>query len=165
MELISSDTSVWIDFMSISRVSLPFRLPYKYIMYYESMEQELVSPHGFKKELEDAGLVGVDISDDEFWIAESFGLKYPKLSIQDRIALAIAKNRKIVLLSGDKALRHAAEREGVAIMGTLKVLDLLYEGKLVPVEEYRYCLLELDNLNGGVVRLPAMEIRKRLAML
>lgn len=51
---------------------------------------------------------------------------YPKLSIQDRIALAIAKQRNIVLLPGDMALRKAATKEGVSIMGTLGVLGRLY---------------------------------------
>ena len=33
MEYISSDTNVWIDFNIISRMNLPFLLPYTYIMY------------------------------------------------------------------------------------------------------------------------------------
>lgn len=37
MEYISSDTNVWIDFNIISRMNLPFLLPYTYIMYTESM--------------------------------------------------------------------------------------------------------------------------------
>lgn len=40
MEYISSDTNVWIDFSVISRLDLPFLLPYTYIMYTESIENE-----------------------------------------------------------------------------------------------------------------------------
>ena len=101
MEYISSDTNVWIDFNIISRMNLPFLLPYTYIMYTESMESELLNPEGFKDLLAEAGLVGVDITIEEFLLAQSWGPLYPKLSIQDRIALAIAKQRDITLLTGD----------------------------------------------------------------
>lgn len=165
MEFISSDTNVWIDFRAISRLSLPFRLPYTYIMYSESITSELLNPAGFQQELTAAGLVGVDITIEEFLLAESWGNIYPKLSIQDRIALAIAKERKIVLLTGDKALRKAAGKEGVSVWGTIGVLDKLFEGAYIAREEYEYCLSELLKHNGGEIRLPASELKKRLENL
>ena len=79
----------------------------------------------------EAGLVGVDITIEEFSLADSWENIYPKLSIQDRIALAIAKQRNIVLLPGDMALRKAATKEGVSIMGTLGVLGRLYSVCLI----------------------------------
>ena len=84
------------------------------------------------------------------------------MSIQDRIALAIARNRKIVLLTGDKALRTAAMLEGVPIMGTLGVLDQLFKGNYISDAEYESCLKELEKHNGGEVRLPHGEIKRRL---
>lgn len=111
MEFISSDTNVWIDFQVIARLKLPFLLPYTYIMYTESIDSELLSPLGFRENLLEAGLVGVDITIEEFSLADSWGNTYPKLSIQDRIALAIAKRRNIVLLTGNMALRKAAVKE------------------------------------------------------
>lgn len=161
MEFISSDTNVWIDFRVISRLSLPFRLPYTYIMYTESITSELLTPAGFQHELTAAGLVGVDITIEEFMLAESWGNVYPKLSIQDRIALAIAKERKIILLTGDMALRKAAGKEGVPVLGTIGVLDKLFEGAYIAREEYEYCLSELLKHNGGEVRLPSSELKKR----
>lgn len=98
MEFVSSDTNVWIDFQVIARLQLPFLLPYTYIMYTESIDSELLSPSGFREDLLEEGLVGVDITIEEFLLADSLGNIYPKLSIQDRIALAIAKQRNIVLL-------------------------------------------------------------------
>ena len=165
MEFISSDTNVWIDFRVISRLSLPFRLPYTYIMYEESIDSELLTPAGFRQELIDAGLVGVDITFEEFTLAESWGSIYPKLSVQDRIALAIAKKREIILLTGDMALRKAAGKEGVSVLGTIGVLDKLFEGAYIAQEEYEYCLSELLKHNGGEIRLPASELKKRLNRL
>lgn len=77
MEYISSDTNVWIDFNIISRMNLPFLLPYTYIMYTESMESELLNPEGFKDLLAEAGLVGVDITIEEFLLAQSWGHYIP----------------------------------------------------------------------------------------
>lgn len=165
MEFISSDTNVWIDFRVISRLSLPFLLPYTYIMYTESIASELLNPVGFQNELTAAGLVGVDITIEEFELAEAWGNVYLRLSAQDRIALAIAKNRGIVLLTGDMALRKAAGKEGVSVLGTLGVLDKLYEGKYILQDEYEYCLSELLKHNGREVRLPSSELQKRLDSL
>lgn len=165
MEFISSDTNVWIDFKEIDRIRFPFMLPYTYIMYYESIESEILNPPGLSDELRQAGLLGVDLSDDEFYLADSWGNIYPKLSVPDRIALVIAKVRRITLLTGDMALRRAARKEGVELLGTIGILDQLYRGDHISADEYRFCLLELQKRNGTVVRLPEIELKKRLDLL
>ena len=165
MEYISSDTNVWIDFQVIERLHLPFLLPYTYIMYKESIDYELLFPSGFRETLIDAGLIGVDMTIEEFSLAELWGNKYPRLSTQDRIALAIAKQRNITLLTGDKALRKAAIQENVAIIGTLGVLDMLFDGNYIDAFECKYCITKLLEHNGVEVRLPVNELRRRLNML
>ncbi|MBR0575060.1 hypothetical protein KCG48_01775 [Proteiniclasticum sp. BAD-10] len=165
MEYVSSDTNVWIDFFVIDRLRLPFRLPYVFIMNHDAIEDEFLSPKGLKDDLKRCGLIGVEITIEEFELADQFGQQYPKLSNYDRIALAIARERKIVLLSGDKALRNAALKEGVSILGTLGVLDQLYEGSYIDGKEYELCLLELQKHNGQLVRLPKDEINSRLGKL
>lgn len=47
---------------------------------------------------------------------------YPRLSTYDLFALAIAKNRNILLLTGDGPLRKAAEEEGVTHHGLLWII-------------------------------------------
>ena len=47
MEYISSDTNVWIDFMAIDKLELPFLLPCTYIMSDDAVNDELLSPEGF----------------------------------------------------------------------------------------------------------------------
>ena len=162
MRLISSDTNVWIDFLVINRLNLPFLLPYKYIMYVESICSELLSPIGFKDALMQLGLIGIDITIEEFSLADSWGNKYPRLSTQDRIALAIAKIRNITLLTGDKALRIAAKEENVEVLGTIGILDELIKGNYINYEEYEYCISSLLSHNGLEVRLPKEELIKRL---
>jgi len=162
MEYISSDTNVWIDFFVIKRTELPFRLPYTYIMSADAISDELLSPLGFRDELIAKGLLPVEYSFEEFELAEQFGTQYPRLSIYDRIALAIAKARGIMLLTGDGPMRKAARKEGVTVIGTLGILDQLFNSSLIQVEEYRHCLQELQRNNGAQVRLPKAEIEHRL---
>lgn len=162
MDTISSDTNVWIDFSAIQRTELPFRLPYSYIMSELAIEDELLSPPGLSAELVSLGLIPVKITLEEFDLAEAYGTRYIRLSRYDRIALAIAKRRGITLLTGDGALRKAARQEGVAVMGTLGLLDRLWDAALIGQAEYTSCLQELKRLNGGMVRLPVAEIEARL---
>lgn len=162
MEFICSDTNVWIDFSVIDRIELPFKLPYTYIMHTDAIDDEILSPIGLGGKLLEHGLVGVEITIDEFDLAEKYNVTYPRLSKYDRIALSIAKTRRIVLLTGDGALRKAAKSENVIILGTLAVLDQLYEGKFIKDDEYEFCLMEFKRNNGAQVRLPKEEISSRL---
>ena len=162
MQYISSDTNVWIDFFSISRLELPFRLPYTYIMYEGTVKNELIKPRDMGSRLIELGLESVDINAEEFIMAEQFNAKYANPSGHDCIALAIAKNRGLVLLTGDSSLRKAAEKEGVKVMGTIGILDQLYGNDAITVKEYRECLTKLTELNGGVVRLPWAVLKERL---
>lgn len=153
MEYISSDTNVWLDFVEIRKLELPFRLPYVYLMNDETVDDELLSPPGLSDELLKLGLQKTELTDEEFFLAEEFAAKYAKPSVYDCIALAIAKIRGLVLLTGDGPLRKAAVAEGVTVMGTIGILDQPHNGKLIKDEEYVECLQKLLEKNGGKVRV------------
>ena len=157
---ISSDTNVWFDFNCISKIDLPFRMPYKYIMYKEALRDEIISPPELLETLVKNGLEGVGITIEEFYYAEELANKYVKLSAYDRIALSIAKNREIILLTGDRALRKAAEAENVTVLGTIGLLDELYNGGFITKIKYRNCLKLFKEHTER--RLPIDEIDKRL---
>ena len=162
MQYISSDTNVWIDFFSIDRLQLPFRLPYTFIMYEDTIKNELIKPKNLGDILIESGLKSIDVSLDEYILAEQYNVKYKKPSIHDCMALAVAKNRNIVLLTGDGALRKAAKAEGVSVIGTIGILDRLLEEDSIDIKEYRECLESFEKLNGGIVRLPRTAIKERL---
>lgn len=61
MIYISSDTNVWIDFVTIEKLELPFKLPYTYIMSKEAIEDELLSPPGLGTKLASYGLIPVEM--------------------------------------------------------------------------------------------------------
>ncbi len=160
MNYISSDTNVWIDFSVIEKIELPFLLPDTYIMYKEALDTEVVSPPELVDELLKAGLKPVELTTEEFFYAAECMMRYPKISRFDSTALAIAKKRRIPLLTGDLSLRRAAQEEEVEILGTIGILDRLYYEKYINIEEYRFCLENL--LKHDERRLPAEEIKKRL---
>lgn len=162
MDYISSDTNVWIDFMEIEKLSLPFQLPYVYLMNDETVEDELLNPPGLGKELLQLGLQKTELTEEEFYLAEGLASKYAKLSAYDCIALAIAKVRGLMLLTGDGPLRKAAAAERVTVMGTIGILDQLHNGKYIEDKEYAECIQRLIDKNGGKVRLPELELEIRL---
>ena len=162
MKYISSDTNVWLDFSVIDKLAWPFLLPYQYIMNNDAVENELLSPMGLKKDLLNLGLQPVELTEEEFYLTESFGEKYARLSLYDCIALAIAKNRKIKLMTGDGSLRMAAQKEGVSFIGTIGILDELYSGGYIKKDEYIDGLELLKVNNGKKVRLPDEELQRRI---
>ncbi len=162
MEYISSDTNVWIDYMVIGKLELPFKLPYTYLMNQDAIEDELLSPKGMREKLLKLGLQPTELTEEEFYFGLEIAEKHPKLSEYDCSALAIAKFRKIVLMTGDAALRTAALGEGVSVMGTIGLLDQLYEVKKVSSDEYRECLMLFIKANGREVRLPMAELQNRI---
>ena len=165
MEYISSDTSVWIDFSVIDKLDLPFRLSYSYIMHHDSIEDELLFPPDLGWQLIRKGLIPVEMTIEEFELAEMYGSKYLRLSVYDRVALAIAKHRNICLLTGDGALRKAAKNERVQVIGTLGIIDSLFAQRLMTKEEYTETLEKLESNNGKSVRLPKTELTARLEKL
>lgn len=166
MEYISSDTNVWIDFMAIDKVELPFLLPCTYIMSDDAVNDELLSPEGFKDALLQNGLkpveYTVEYTIEEFTLADSYGSRYPKLSIYDRLALSIAKVREIILLTGDRPLRRAAAAEGVRVVGSIGLLDRLRDESYISNNQYLECLQLWQQQNGGQVRLPQTALEERI---
>lgn len=162
MEYISSDTNVWVDFQAINRLELPFRLPYTYLMNNDAVHDELLSPPGMGDKLLELGLQETELTEEEFYLVEEYVGRFKRLSLYDCVALAIAKGREITLLTGDGALRKAAQKEGVMVIGTIGILDQLYENRYIEHGEYEYCIKALLKSNGKKVRLPEEELRLRI---
>ena len=162
VEFISSDTNVWIDFYTIGSLHLPFRLARTYLMWSVAIDDELKSPGGLHDKLISEGLVSVEITGEEFFLADGYTDRYAGISTYDAVALAIAKSRGIALMTGDRRLRRAAVAEGVEVTGTIGMLDRLLREDIICEDEYHTCIGALIEANGGVVRLPENELRKRL---
>lgn len=162
MQVICSDTNIWIDFQSLNRIDWPFLLDYTYIMSKPALDDEVLSPIGQASRLLEMGLVAVDPSDDELELYMTLASKYRKLSVYDALALTIAKSRSIILLTGDKALRNAAEAEHVVVRGLLWITDQLCNEQQITREEHRSCMQEILDGIRVTYRYPKHEIENRL---
>lgn len=168
MECICSDTNIWIDFSTIRMLRLPFCLPVKFIMYEESITDELIHPPGLASKLLEYGLVETGITVEEFLLASEIRSQHKKLSNHDAIAFAIAKLRKILLATGDKRLREVSEKCGVQCIGTIGIVDRIGELGLISKNKLLECfrtLLQKASEQNSCVRLPKRELEIRIAKL
>ena len=149
---ISSDSNIWFDFNAPDRLGHPFRLGYALYISRAAFDEELLEPMSLRTALLEHGLQ----------LALFYQQKHSRLSVHDSFALAIAKYRGWILLTGDKPLTKAAKEEGVECHGTIWVYDqLVAAGKITP-EEKRIAMDGLIELVlAGKRRLPLDELRKR----
>ena len=160
LQSVSSDTNLWLDFEAVNHLELPFQLEMTYLMSRIAIIEELIEPNDIANRLYSYGLQAVDLNTDEFELVARFRILYPRLSKHDAASLAIAKTRAIPLITGDKPLRNAARNEGVSCIGTLWVLDHLFEKGCI--SECLYKSILQGFLNNDVRRLPKQAIWERL---
>lgn len=159
---ISSDTNVWIDFFEIGHLEHPFRLDYDYFISENTYNDEFKKSPMLKADLIRRGLQLAQVTNDEFHDALMYMNRYTKLSVYDALALAIARQRKWVLLSGDQPLRKAAIQEQVECHGTIWIYDQLKASGKISDAEYGAVINELINaVSNGRCRLPMAELLKR----
>jgi len=127
-----------------------------------ALDDEVLSPIGQASRLLEKGLVAVELTDAELELYMTIASKFRKLSAYDAFALTIAKSRSIILLTGDKALRNAAEAEHVVVRGLLWITDQLYDEHHITHEEHRCCMQEILDGIRVKYRYPKHEIENRL---
>ena len=164
MQFISSDSNIWLDFHVINRLDAPFLFKdiYTFLISRDTLEAEIITPPDLVEKLTSHGLQQTELTEDEYLLAVRLKEKYISLSSYDTFALAIAKLRGIILLSGDGPLRKAAIKEKVEVHGTIWIVDRLAEEGRVSNSEYCSILQELLNHCGKDRFLPISEIQKRL---
>ena len=81
-----------------------------------------------------------------------------KLSFYDSINFVLDKRLNAVLATGDKRLGIFATENGVQVIRTLKIIELMYEYKLSSLNEMVSGLIKL--LNDSYTRIPRNEILK-----
>lgn len=86
--------------------------------------------------------------------------RYRRPSQNDLFGLALAKAEHLILVTGDAALRRAAENEGVEAHGVLWLVDALVAQAFLTTAQ-ACAALRLILVSGG--RLPQVEVQARLA--
>jgi predicted nucleic acid-binding protein len=112
------------------------------------------------------GLIEKSLSGSEMLEVEGLVKKHPRAGSIDLISLFLALRENAVLLTGDKILRTAAQKEGADVHGTLWLLDAMVEENVISkMEGYRSLKLMRDAgrrlpKNGVSARMNSWKDRK-----
>jgi predicted nucleic acid-binding protein len=156
MLLLISDANILIDMEDGNLIPVIFQLPYEIVVPDILFELELKERHShfLRAGLKVKGLNSESIKKTEFLIGQ-----YPRPSMMDHSALALALQERCPLLTGDKDLRIAAKKEGVEVHGTLWIIEELLNQKIIQQSEAKG---SLDAMKVAGSRLPWGDVEKLL---
>ncbi|WP_133012567.1 PIN domain-containing protein [Marinomonas flavescens] len=148
MQLLISDANILIDMEEGGLLEAVFSLPYQFatpdILYVEELEEA----HSHLLAL---GLELKEILPASMVYAMELTAKYRKASRNDCFSLALAKQESCPLLTGDMALRKAAEKEAAIVNGTIWLVTQLVVHQKINTEQARTAYKQMQS-NGR--RLP-----------
>lgn len=161
MPVLVSDTSIIIDLERGHFLEDLFGLPFDFVVPDLLFRRELSDDFGDR--LLALGLRVEELVADELSRAIEVRRERAALSTPDAFAFALAEQRAWTLLTGDGALRQAAEQHGISTHGVLWICDQLAE----------YQVVDNMRLHAGLsaiaghprCRLPAREVTARLVQL
>lgn len=120
MRLLISDANVLIDFewggITAALFEWGAELAVPDVLY----EEELKAAHA---SLVERGLQVLSLRPESVALALELAMRHRRPSRNDLLALALAMQEQCPLLTGDRALRAAANAEGVEVHGTLWLMD------------------------------------------
>jgi predicted nucleic acid-binding protein len=151
-----TDTNLWIDLDTADLLGPIFRLPFEW-QAPDVIVAELERPEA--ADLIRRGLRVRELGGRQVAEVVRLAAAYPRPSRADLFALVLARLQGVLLLTGDRHLRQAAEQEGVQVHGTLWLLDEMVERSVVTPREAAEALIRLKE---GRRRLPADEVDRRL---
>lgn len=156
--LLISDANVIID-MDVGGLLRPmFRLNVTFAVPNTLYEEELSAYH---PELPRLGLRSLELLEDTVAYADNLVQKYQPtgVSINDLLALALARQEKCPLLTGDGRLRAAGERESVEVHGTIWLVGQMVETRVIVSRQVEAAYQKMRQAGR---RLPWEEIEQQL---
>ncbi len=126
--LLISDANILIDIENGLLTPAVFRLSSEIAVPDILFELELRERYSH---LLDAGLKIKSLTPESVKKTESLTAQYPRPSMMDHSALALAIQEQCPLLTGDKDLRIAAKKENVEVHGTIWIVEQLLNQKLI----------------------------------
>lgn len=158
-QLLISDANILIDMEEGGLLEAMFQLPYDFatpdILFYEELEEEHAHLPGL-------GLALKEVSSESMMYAMQLTGTYTKASRNDCFALALAKQEQCPLLTGDMALRVAAEKEAAIVKGTIWLVGQLVVHQQINIDKARDAYRQMQ-ANGR--RLPWQMAEQALAEL
>jgi predicted nucleic acid-binding protein len=150
------DANILIDLHVGGLLQELLRLPFKLVAP-DVIIAELDEPDG--EMLVEYGLESGELTGDQVSEVMALLARNRSVSANDLFALVLARAQKATLLTGDRHLTGAADREGVATHGTLWVLDEMVRLGIVARGQAAQALAQM--LERGS-RLPQAECQQRL---
>lgn len=139
-QLLISDANILIDMEEGGLLQAMFQLPYEFaapdILFAEELEDEHSHLPGW-------GLMLKEVSSDFMMYAMQLTATYIKASRNDCFALALAKQEKCPLLTGDMALRVAAEKEATIVKVTIWLVSQLVIHKQINTDHARHAYSQM----------------------
>jgi len=153
-KLLISDANILIDIIVGGLLDELFRLDYEFGLPDVLFEYELRENH---VDLPDKGLQVIEL---EAAAVEDTGSLYVRhrssgVSLNDCMALALAKQEGCALLTGDAALRQVSALEAVEVRGTLWLVDELMAANLITIDRV---VQAYDAMRADGSRLPWNEV-------
>ena len=132
--LLISDANIIIDMNTGGLLRLMFRFDATFAVPDVLYEEELRTDHS---ELIRLGLKRLELSEDTVVYAGRLVEKYRGLgaSINDLLALALARQEECPLLTGDGRLRTAGQTEGIDVHGTLWLIEQMVKARTIAVKQ------------------------------
>lgn len=148
MRLLISDANILIDMEEGQLLAIVFKLPFEFVipdlLFFDELEE--LHAHWLVYGLKLGELNGESVKH-----VSELTRKYTRPSRNDCMALALAKQEKCPLLTGDRDLKKAAELEGVFVSGTLWLVEQLVIHRLVTVDEAKQ---SYEQMKANGRRLP-----------
>jgi len=159
--LLISDANIIIDMKAGGLLRLMFRFDATFAVPDILFEEELRAE---QPELPRLGLKLLELTEETVAYADGLIAKYRRLgaSINDLLALALARQEKCPLLTGDSRLRTAAQEEGIDMHGTLWLIEQMVNGRAITVRQAEAAYTRMREAGR---RLPWDEVERQLRSL
>lgn len=164
MNLIITDSSVFFDIIKIQALPEFFALDFE-ICTTDFVKSEILESEQ-REEIElfirSKQLTVFVLSENEIEEIENFETKRFFKTLIDKTVLWKAKQLKCPLLTGDAKLRSEATEQGITVHGSLWIIQIMVESKVVTANKGIEFLEKLKVCND---RLPLEEIEKLIKKL
>lgn len=159
MLLLISDANILLDMELGDLVASMFSLDYQFIVPDVLYAEELEAQHAH---LLDLGLQTMSLSAAGVARVEVLSRTYTRPGRNDFFTIALAEEQQCSLLTGDAALRQAAEAEHIEVKGSIWLIEELVRERRITVQVARASLGRMRD-NGR--RLPWDIAEQRLTAL
>lgn len=157
-KLLISDANIIIDIAAGELVEAMFTLEYEFATPDILFSEELEEQH---PEVLDAGFKVIELKPESISQADRYFQEnmVSRVSVNDCLALSLAKQENFPLLTGDSKLKQLAIVEGVTVRGTLWLVEAMFTNGFITAKGAEIAYQKM--LDDGS-RLPVQAIQKQL---